>query len=83
MSSRPPVVVKGKLQFKGGKTGPRKSQAVPSKPTAEVSATKPVPAGGLTEAQLKHKRAREELESRVAKKLVGSSYRERVEDFNG
>lgn len=83
MSTKAPVVVKGKLQLKGGKAAPKKSkEPTPKLSSSEASASAEVPAGGLTESQLKHKRARAELELRQAKKLVSSSYRERVEDFN-
>ena len=82
MSTKAPVVVKGKLQLKGGKSASKKTkEPVPTTSHSDVSSTK-TPVGGLTESQLKHKRAREELELRQAKKLVSSSYRERVEDFN-
>ena len=84
MSSKAPMVVKGRLQLKGVKAAPKKSKepvAVP-KPTSAEAVSAKAPVGGLTESQLKHKRAREETELRQAKKLVSSSYRERVEDFN-
>jgi protein FAM32A len=87
-SKAPAVVVKSKLSFKGsgGTTG---SAGATKKRKAEVPEAKGLVAqvarpkdDGLTEAQRKFKKAREEADVRLAKKAVAVSYRERVEDFN-
>jgi protein FAM32A len=83
-----PVVVRGKLNLKGGSTasaGGKKRKATEGASSTTVLQTpSETPSTGqlLTEAQKKHRGARAEVEMRQAKKLVGSTYRERVETFN-
>ena len=104
-----PVVIKGKLKFKGSggnssstyssgsKKRPLEADAkvidVPSKAAADkaeglasssekATAVQTHEPDYLTEAQRKHQRRMIEHEAKEAKKLVKTSYRERVEQFN-
>jgi protein FAM32A len=101
MSSKAPVVVKGRLSFKGSSVS-RKRKA-PEKDAGkeeeghEVEAETAAEGGasssssgvtegkgvGLTEAQRKHREKSAALETLQMKRLVGTSYRDRVESFNG
>jgi len=92
-SIKKPVVIKGKLSFKGSAS---KSNAKISKKvdiaTSSASTSNNVsndtPNGSqkggivLTDAQLRHKKRRLELETRDKKKLVDVPYRDRIEAFN-
>ena len=90
-----PVVMKGKLKFKGS-GGARKPSSV-KQPTPAVSLPNVTATSStekksvvvdpelddmLTESQKRHMRRQLELESKNIKKAVKVSYREKVEEFN-
>lgn len=113
MSTQRPIVLKGKLKFKGDGSGKKTSERMSvssdvngnssssnsKKRAVEVASDDKISISSskdtnrateilddedefLTESQRKHRRRKMELESRDARALVKSSYRERVEDFN-
>lgn len=83
-SVKKPVVIKGKLSFKGStKSKPKQTNSLKNPPNAITPNDDP-PKGVvvLTNAQLKHRERKLELETRDKKKMVDIPYRDRIEAFN-
>lgn len=93
--SAKPIVMKGKLKFKGSSAGgakPKRSvasvslaEAAPKDLTTKTSREVEVDHeldNLLTDAQKRHMKKQREQEDRDLQKSVKSSYRDRIENFN-